>query len=222
MGRNVLTTILVGTFLWATISLDVALAFEMRKVPGVEVGYLQIEGERYTLQFVEGWPSGTYHQIVFYDASGNAIATLAFKNHFEAIERSDVAVVENPLPIVVGETSIHQLTLFDALYAGLFLYLLQTRPEAVKEGLQINFTDVPKGVAHPAITFPLQKFGFEAVGGQTVTLQLPQRANLPIGTKRFQIPLMRAIKIGLSNQYTLSDLSQFRSTLTGILAGATN
>ncbi len=211
---------LVGTGLGvALLSGDLSAA--LQTLPGSDVGTIFFEEKPYSLRMVKGEAEKTYDQILLYGPSGNAIGTLAFKIRLNAASGS--AVVENPLPIVTEETSLSQAAIFDTLYAGLFSYLIEQSPSAVKEGLRINFTDVPKGIAHPSITMPLLRFGFKAVGGQNVTFQIPDRSlRIPTKSGALQVPQFRSVTIGLSNRYTLTDVQQLLATLAGIVYGLGN
>ena len=192
-------------------------------LPGVPAGMVFIDGKWHEFRFVKGKTPKVYDQILLCQLSGKAVGILAFRMQLDRTSDPEVTVIENPLPILTGESTLSESLLFETLYTGLFSYLMTMKPDAVTQGTRIEFTDVPEGSVHPAISFTLNRLGFEAVGGQTITLQIPKQSVIATGFKDIQIPQLHSIKIGISNHYTLSDLPQLRSMLDGIIyAGASN
>lgn len=184
---------------------------------GIPAGMIFIDGKWHEFRFVKGNTPDVYDQILLSQLSGKIVGLLAFKVHVNASTDSESAVIENPLPIVTGESPVREGILFETLYTGLFYHLLTMRPETVTKGLRIEFTDVPEGSVHPAISMTLSHLGFEAVGGQTITIPIPKESVISMGTDKIRIPQFNSIKIGISNHYTLSDLPQLRSMLDGII-----
>jgi len=198
---------------------NVSWAFEAQQLPGVKVGSFSVDGYRYFLRMVQGKTEEMYDQVLLYDPSEIPIGTLAYKRYFDA---SHILIIENPFPMVVEEASLDQFTATDLLYAGLFLHLLQSEPDAVREGLQIDFTDVRSGVAHPTITLPLKKFGFEAVGGHVMTIpvQTAPVVQEKMGVHRVETSSHQSVTFELSNHYKLSNLLQLHLALARMVAGS--
>ena len=211
MKQKFLVLITIGILL-GTLSANTVWA----ENAGTPAGMVFIDGKWHEFRFVKGKTPAVYDQIFLYGLSGKTMGLLAFRIHFDASTDPKTTVIENPLPIVTGESPVGEGILFETLYTGLFYYLMKMNPDAVTQGLRIEFTDVPEGSVHPAISMTLSHLGFEAVGGQTITIQVLKQSTVP-GIKEIQIPQFRSIKIGISNHYTLSDLPQLRSMLDGII-----
>ena len=218
MKAKLFSVIVAGVFLGTMLSSEAVIASGPIRLGGTEIGTVFLDGNWYELRFLKGKSNGVCDQILLYDLSRKAIGTLAFKIHPNP---KGGAVIENPLPIVTGESDLSEIALFTALYTGLFSYCMQMTPEAVAQGLRIEFTDVPEGAVHPAITLPLQQFGFEPIGGRTITVQMPQTSPLSKGGT-IQVPQLRSIHFELSNRYRLTNQQELIAQISNMISGGGN